>query len=159
MTFNEVTDSVEVSNNIDTLCQGRNYGLYMSDMTTTASFITLSGPEGGPYTITANPTLDSHVGTWTFKLRTRLTAYSTNPSQPKWTNIPVVVQAPICNQNGLGWVATSPVTRIINVATGPTTVAISPYTVDPASKTATPEMRGCSGSFDETFTLSAVQKD
>jgi hypothetical protein len=80
MTFNEVTDSVEVSNNIDTLCQGRTYGLYMSDMTTTASFITLSGPDGGPYTITAAPTLDSHVGSWTFKMKTRLTAYPTNPS-------------------------------------------------------------------------------
>ena len=34
---------------------------------------------------------------------------------------------------------------------------IVPYTVDTASKTATPEMRACGGTFDETFTLTAVQ--
>ena len=37
-------------------------------------------------------------------------------------------------------------------------MTISPYTVDNTSKTATPEMRACSGSFDETYTLSAVEK-
>ena len=36
-------------------------------------------------------------------------------------------------------------------------MTISPYTVDNTSKTATPEMRACSGSFDETYTLSAVE--
>ena len=49
-------------------------------------------------------------------------------------------------------------TTIIDVATGPTTVTITPYTVDAASKAATPEMRACGGTFDETFTLSAVEK-
>ena len=44
----------------------------------------------------------------------------------------------------------------IDVATGPTEVTIAPYTVDPASKLATPEMRAC-GSFDEGYTLTAVE--
>ena len=34
---------------------------------------------------------------------------------------------------------------------------IDPYTVDSASKIATAEMRACSGSFDETYTLAAVE--
>ena len=59
MTFTEVTDSVEVANNINTLCQGRTYTLLMDDQTTPADFIALSGATGGPYTITASPTLDS----------------------------------------------------------------------------------------------------
>lgn len=63
MTFTEVTDSVEVANNIDTLCQGRTYSLWMDDETTPATFISLdnTGSTGGPYTITAAPTDDAHV--------------------------------------------------------------------------------------------------
>jgi len=80
MTFNEVTDSVEVANNINTLCQQRAYSLFMNDQTTAASFITLSGTAPGPYTITAKPTLDAHVGTWTFKLKTVLSQYPSNPN-------------------------------------------------------------------------------
>lgn len=59
MTFNEVTDTVEVANNIDTLCQQRSYVLLENDGTTPAVFLTLSGAAGGPYTITAAPTLDT----------------------------------------------------------------------------------------------------
>ena len=59
ITFTEVTDSVEVDNNIDTLCQGRTYTLLMDDQSTPADFITLSGTAPGPYTIAASPTLDS----------------------------------------------------------------------------------------------------
>ena len=40
---------------------------------------------------------------------------------------------------------------------GPVTVAIAPYLVDAASKTATAAMRACS-TFDETYTLAAVEK-
>ena len=32
-----------------------------------------------------------------------------------------------------------------------------PYTVDNSSKSATPEMRACSGSFDESYTLAAIE--
>jgi len=63
VTFPEATDSVEVSNNINTLCQQRTYTLYEPDGTTPAIFLTLTGAAGGPYTITATPTLDAHVGT------------------------------------------------------------------------------------------------
>lgn len=158
MTFNEVTDSVEVANNIDTLCQGRTYTLLKNDETTAADFIALTGTAPGPYTITASPTLDSQVGSHTFKLKTELTAYPGNSNSPHYTAIPVVVQGAACDQNGLGWLATAQVTQTVDVATGPTTVNISPYTVDSASKSSTPEMRACSGVFDETYTLAAVQK-
>lgn len=158
MTFTEVTDSVEVANNIDTLCQSRTYTLYKSDGTTAADFISLSGAAGGPYTITATPTLDSEVGSHTFKLKTELAAYPNNGNSPHWTDVPVVVQASSCDPTGLGWLSSSVVTQTIDVATGPTTVTISPYTVDATSKNATPEMRACSGVFDETYTLSAVEK-
>ena len=156
MTFTEVTDSVEVANNIDTLCQGRTYTLLMNDGVTAADFITLSG--SGPYTITAAPTLDSEVGSHTYKLKTELAAYPGNSNSPHITDIPVVVQASICDPSGLAWLSSSQVTQTIDVATGPTTVTISPYTVDATSKTATPEMRACSGVFDETYTVSAVEK-
>lgn len=43
------------------------------------------------------------------------------------------------------------------MAAGATTVSITPYTVDTASKIATPVMRACN-SFDDTFTLVAVEK-
>ena len=65
MTFTEVTDSVEVANNIDTLCQGRTYTLLEDDESTPVTWISIdnTGSSGGPYTITASPTLDSQVTT------------------------------------------------------------------------------------------------
>lgn len=106
MTFTEVTDSVEVSNNIDTLCQGRTYTLLKSDLSA-ADFITLTGAAGGPYTITAAPTLDAEVGSWTYKLKTELTAYPGNSNSPHYTDIPVVVTGAACDQNGLEWLSTA----------------------------------------------------
>lgn len=41
---------------------------------------------------------------------------------------------------------------------GPATLALSPYVVDPSSKTDTAVRKAC-GSFDENFTLAAVKKD
>jgi len=64
MTFPEVTDTVEVANNIDTLCQQREYTLYENDGTTAAKFLTLTGNPGGPYTITAKPDHNDHVGSF-----------------------------------------------------------------------------------------------
>ena len=158
MTFSEVTDSIEVANNIDTLCQARSYTLLESDQTTAASFLALTGNVDTGYTITASPTEDSHVGTHTFKLKTELDSYSGNSNSPHYTDIPVVVTSAACDQSGLGWLATAQVTATVDVATGPTTVNITPYTVDTASKTATAVMRACGGTFDETYTLAAVQK-
>lgn len=106
MTFTEVTDSVEVSNNIDTLCQGRTYTLLKEDLSA-ADFITLTGSAGGPYTITAAPTLDEEVGSHTYKLKTELTAYSGNSNSPHYTDIPVVVTGAACDQNGLQWLSTA----------------------------------------------------
>ena len=97
ITFTEVTDSVEVANNIDTLCQGRTYTLLMNDESTAADILTLSGTAPGPYTITASPTLDSSVGSHTYKLKTELTAYPGNSNSPHYTAIPVVVQASTCD--------------------------------------------------------------
>ena len=97
ITFTEVTDSVEVANNIDTLCQGRTYTLLMNDESTAADILTLSGTAPGPYTITASPTLDSSVGSHTYKLKTELAAYSGNSNSPHYTAIPVVVQASTCD--------------------------------------------------------------
>ena len=48
-------------------------------------------------------------------------------------------------------------TATIDLETGPTDVTYAPYTVNAASKTATPEMRGCGGVFDETYALTAVE--
>ena len=110
MTFTEVTDSVEVANNIDTLCQGRTYTLLMDDESTAADFIALTGTAPGPYTITASPTLDSQVGTHQFKLKTELDAYPGNANSPHYTAIPVVVQGASCDQNALGWLSSSQVT-------------------------------------------------
>lgn len=110
MTFNEVTDSIEVLRNIDTLCQSRSYVLYMNDGVTPASFLTLTGPAGGPHTITAAPTLDAHEGPWQFKLKTTLDAYPSNANNDHMTSIPVVVNGASCNPAGLGWVATPQVT-------------------------------------------------
>ena len=97
ITFTEVTDSVEVANNIDTLCQGRTYTLLMNDESTAADILTLSGTAPGPYTITASPTLDSSVGSHTYKLKTELAAYPGNSNSPHYTAIPVVVQASTCD--------------------------------------------------------------
>ena len=97
ITFTEVTDSVEVDNNIDTLCQGRTYTLLMNDESTPADFIALTGTAPGPYTITASPTLDSAVGSHTYKLKTELTAYPSNPNSPHYTAISVVVQGATCD--------------------------------------------------------------
>lgn len=44
------------------------------------------------------------------------------------------------------------------MAGGAQTLALAPYVVDPASKTDTAVRKAC-GSFDETFTLTAVKKD
>ena len=107
MTFTEVTDTVEVANNIDTLCQARTYTLLMSDGTTPATFIALTGDAGGPYTITASPTEDAHETTWTFKLKTELTNYSGNANSPHFTDIPIVVQGAACDPTALGWLSTS----------------------------------------------------
>ena len=110
MTFNEVTDTIEVLRNIDTLCQARSYTLLMNDGTTPASFLTLTGSAGGPYTITAAPTLDSHAGSWQFKLKTTLDAYPSNANNDHITVIPVVVNGAVCDPAGLLWVATPQVT-------------------------------------------------
>lgn len=59
VTFPEQTDTIEVLRNIDTLCQGRTYALFLADKATPASFIALTGTAPGPYTITASPTLVS----------------------------------------------------------------------------------------------------
>ena len=91
-------------------------------------------------------------------MKTELTQYPGNSNSPHYTDIPVVVQGATCNQNGLGWIETPQVTQTIDVATGPSTVNIVPWTVDATSKTATPDMRACNGVFDETYTLAAVQK-
>jgi ribosomal protein L11 len=158
-TFNEVTDTVEVANNIDTLCQQRSYTLLEADGTTAAVFLALTGATGGPYTITASPTLDTQVGTHNLKLKTTLTAYPSNSNNNKITTIPVVVSAASCDKTKLGWVATPAVTKTVNVAAGATTLTLNPYAVDPTSKTATPEARACGWvSADETYTMAAVQK-
>ena len=97
VTFDEVTDSVEVANNIDTLCQGRTYTILMNDESTAADFLVLSGTSPGPYTLTASPTLDSTVGSHTYKLKTELAAYSGNSNSPHYTALTVVVQASTCD--------------------------------------------------------------
>jgi len=87
VTFPEVTDTVEVANNIDTLCQQRTYTLLEADGATPAIFLVLTGAAGGPYTITASPTIDSHVGTFNMKLKTELASYGSNPSSGHITTI------------------------------------------------------------------------
>jgi hypothetical protein len=62
MTYPDVTDSVEVDNNIDILCGPRTYVIYNNDQSTFPDWVALSGPSNGEYTITASPTLDSLVG-------------------------------------------------------------------------------------------------
>ena len=97
MTFPEVTDSVEVSNNIDTLCQSRQYTLLMDDLSTPADILTLTGDASSGYTITASPTLDSSVGTTTYKLKTELVSYAGNANSPHYTDISVTVQSASCD--------------------------------------------------------------
>ena len=75
-----------------------------------------------------------------------------------WTSITVQVTVAACDQSGLGWDPVDQVTATIDLETGPTEVTYSPYTVNTVSKTATPEMRGCGGVFDESYTLTAVRK-
>lgn len=158
MTYTDVTDSVEVDNNIDTLCGSRSYTIYNNDeINVHTDWVTLSGPSAGVYTITATPTLDSLVGANNFKLLTVLDLY-TNESRESWSTITVNVQGAACDQNGLEWDASAVVEQTIDVSTGPTTVNIAPYTPNVASKTATPQMRACAGSFDETYTLAVVEQ-
>jgi hypothetical protein len=157
MTYTDATDSVEVDNNIDTLCGPRTYTIYNNDETTSPDWVILSGPVGGVYTITATPVLDSLVGTSNFKLETALDYYPSHAVD--WTTITVAVQGANCEQEGLEWDVSATVEQTIDVSTGPTVVTIAPYTPNVASKTATPQMRACSGVFDETYTLAALQSD
>ena len=69
----------------------------------------------------------------------------------------MVVNGAVCDPTALAWVATPQVVTQIDVSTGPTDVSITPYTVDVPSKSSTPQMIACT-SFDETFTLVAVDK-
>ena len=60
VTFAEATDTVEVSNNIDTLCGPRAYQLLSSNGSAAPSFVALTGPNlQGLYTVTASPSLDA----------------------------------------------------------------------------------------------------
>ena len=95
ITFTEVTDSVEVGKNIDTLCGAREYAVYANDETTPAEWVALAG---GPeeYTVTATPDLTpGFEGPYPFKLRTALTLYPEHAVM--WTALSVVVTAADCD--------------------------------------------------------------
>lgn len=157
--FPDATDSVETDNNIFTLCGDRTYTIFENDESTTPDWLTLSHDTTTDIrTIEAAPTLDALVGSHTMKILTEFTraAYIVGGNYQHWTSLTVDVNGAICDQNGLGWSASNQVTATIDVSTGPADVTIVPYTPDPASKQATPEMRACGG-FDETYTLDAVQ--
>jgi hypothetical protein len=157
--FPDATDSVETDNNIFTLCGDRTYAIFENDETNTPDWLTLThNTDTDIRTIEAAPVLDNLVGSHTMKIKTEFTrqAYIDAANYIKWTSLTVDVNGAICDQNGLGWSASNVVTATIDVSTGPTDVTIAPYTPDPASKLATPEMRACGG-FDETYTVAAVQ--
>ena len=71
--FVEATDTVEVSNNIDTLCGPRFYQLLSSNGSAAPSFISLTGPNlQGIYTVNALPSLYAQLVPLSHKMEPRL---------------------------------------------------------------------------------------
>lgn len=61
-TFLEAVDSVATANAISTICGTRTYVMRNNDDTSTISWLAITGPVGGSYTVTATPDDDSLEG-------------------------------------------------------------------------------------------------
>lgn len=113
VTFGEATDTVEVANNIDTLCGPRQYQLLKNDGSAAPTFVSLSGPDlANLYTITASPSLDAQVGTHNLKIVTSLSLYANIASSE--TALTVSINGASCDPAGLLWLHNSNVSVTVD---------------------------------------------
>ena len=75
-TWSEASDSIQTKYNIPTLCGPRTYTLVENAAVDVTSWLALTGPVSGTYTITATPTLDALVKTHNLTVRVRLDLYA-----------------------------------------------------------------------------------
>lgn len=129
--------------------------------TATISWLTITGPVSGTYTVTARPDDDSLEGqSIVYKLKTTLTNFA---APAVFSSITITIGATTCDCQLLTWNA-APATAtqtiaIVSPATG-TSITLNTCSVNTASKSASPPIRKCylnSGTCAETstYTLTA----
>jgi len=129
--------------------------------TATISWLIISGPVSGTYTVTASPDNDSLEGqSIVYKLKTTLTNFS---AAAVYSSITITIGATTCNCQLLTWNAaptTATQTLAVSSPATATPITLIIATANAASKSASPPIRKCylnSGTCDEsaTYTLTA----
>jgi hypothetical protein len=160
-TFSEAVDDVATANSIVDICGVRTYLMRDNGDTTTISWLTISGPVSGTYTVTASPDDDSLEGqSIAYKLKTTFANFS---APAVYSTITITIGTTTCNCQLLQWNAPPAKTTLSLAVTSPTTatpITLISTTASAASKSASPPIRKCylnSGTCDEsaTYTLTA----
>lgn len=164
--FNEATDSIQVANNVSTLCGPREYTVLNADGTApTGSWTAVAVKTGtsypsGVYKITSNPMLENLEQLHNLKLKIVLTNYKGAPVNHAGIEIAftVTVNSAVCECNRITWDPPAAQTLTTTVKKiPPATLTISHATMNEASKTAVPQTRKCGNScLTSTSILSIV---
>ena len=131
--------------------------------TANVSWLTITGPVSGTYTVTAHPDNDALEGTaLVYKLKTKLTNFA---ATAVFSSITITIGATTCDCSLLTWnAAPTKVTQTLALLSPPvsTTVTLINCTVNTASKSASPPIRKCylnSGTCPETSTYTLKIKE
>lgn len=100
-TFLEAVDDVATANAISTICGARVYLMRDSADTTTISWLNITGPVSGTYTVTATPDHDALEGqAIVYKLKTTLANFS---APAVYSSITITIGVTTCNCQLLTW--------------------------------------------------------